>query len=283
VDAVLGPDREGVILPSESVPEAVRALLTEANVASATPRELGLAVRAATGSPHRDFPALASFLSRAARRPALVEEDDGWLASSTDGHRRRGTDPVALAGDALRRPTPPRVAVFGGAWIEEDEPEYQEARRLGRWLAERSTHVVCGGYQGAMAAVCQGASDHGGTTVGVTISAWDDVVTVNPWLTHEIVARDLFARLPVITDADAWVAFSGGVGTLHEVALCWNLVQTALARPRPLILLGEQWDRKLQLFRELLRVSDPTHFDLVQPVRSIDDALPVLRPLVEPE
>jgi uncharacterized protein (TIGR00730 family) len=282
MEAVLGPDRTGVVLPSEAVPEAVRALLTEAGVASATPRELGLAVRATAGSPHRDFSTLASFLAKATRRPALVEDDEGWLASAADGQLRRGSDPVSLAGDALRRPVPPRVSVFGGAWIREDEEEYHDARRLGRWLAERRAHVVCGGYQGAMAAVCQGVADLGGTTVGVTISAWDDVVTVNPWLTHEVVARDLFARLPLITDADAWVAFSGGVGTLHEVALCWNLVQTDLARPRPLLLVGEHWDRKLQLFRELLRVSDPAHFDLVTPVESISETLPVLRPLVEP-
>jgi uncharacterized protein (TIGR00730 family) len=282
MEAVLGPDRKGVVLPSEAIPEAVRALLTEAGVPSATPRELGLAVRSTAGSPHRDFSTLASFLAQATRRPALVEDDEGWLASGADGHLRRGSDPLTLAGDALRRPVPARVSVFGGAWIREEEVEYHDARRLGRWLAERRAQVVCGGYQGAMAAVCRGMADLGGTTVGVTISAWDDVVTVNPWLTHEVVARDLFARLPLITDADAWVAFSGGVGTLHEVALCWNLVQTDLIHPRPLILVGERWDRQLQLFRELLRVSDPAHFDLVQPVASVDETLPVLRPLIEP-
>jgi uncharacterized protein (TIGR00730 family) len=270
-----------VVLPSEAVPEAVRALLTEAGIPAATPRELGLAVRAGTWSAPRDFAALAGFFAEATRRPALVEEDDGWLAASSDGQLRRGTDPVTLAGHVLDRPVPVRIAVFGGAWITEDEPEYGHIRHLGEWLAERGVHVVCGGYQGAMAAACRGAAVHGGTTVGVTISAWDDQVTVNPWLTHEVVARDLFARLPLMTDAEAWVAFSGGVGTLQEVALCWNLVQNRLAEPRPLVLVGEAWDRQLRLFRELLRVSDPAHFDLVQPVRSVDDVLPVLRPLVE--
>ena len=49
MEAVLGPDRRGVVLPSEAIPEAVRALLTEAGVPSATPRELGLAVRSTAG------------------------------------------------------------------------------------------------------------------------------------------------------------------------------------------------------------------------------------------
>ncbi|MGH2677214.1 MAG: LOG family protein [Actinomycetota bacterium] len=282
MDAVLGPDRRGVVLPSEAVPEAVRALLTEAGIPTATPRELGLAARDASESTPRDVAALAAFFAEATRRPALVEEDGGWLAASGDRQRHRGTDPVRLAEHLLDRPVPARIAVFGGAWITEEEPEYGHIRRLGEWLAERNVHVVCGGYQGAMAAVCRGAAGHRGTTVGVTISAWDDQVTVNRWLTHEVVARDLFARLPLITDAEAWVAFSGGVGTLQEVALCWNLVQNRLAEPRPLVLVGEAWDRQLRLFRELLRVSDPAHFDLVQPVRSVDDVLPVLRPLVDP-
>ena len=281
MDAVLGPDRRGVVLPSEAVPEAVRALLAEAGIPAATPRELGLAVRASPGSAPRDFAAVAAFFAEATRRPALVEDDHGWLIASADGRLHRGTDPVTLAGNLLDRPVPVRIAVFGGAWIGDDEPEYGHIRRLGEWLAERGVHVVCGGYQGAMAAVCRGAAGREGTTIGVTISAWDDQVTVNPWLTHEVVARDLFARLPLITDAEAWVAFSGGVGTLQEVALCWNLVQTDLARPRPLLLVGEGWDRQVRLFRELLRVSDPAHFDLVRPVRSVDDVLPVLRPLVE--
>jgi octanoyl-[GcvH]:protein N-octanoyltransferase len=78
----------------------------------------------------------------------------------------------------------------------------------------------------------------------VTISAWDEMGTVNRWLTHEVVARDLFARLPVITDADAWVAFSGGVGTLQEVALCRPPDPPSTARP------GVTERRMVRLVRE---------------------------------
>jgi uncharacterized protein (TIGR00730 family) len=280
VDAVLGPDRTGVILASEGMSDTVRAVLLEAGIPSASPRELGLAVRAAATSAPMGFDSLARFFGEATRRPALVAEADEWHVAGPDGHLRSAADPVALSSDALGRPVPVRVAVFGGAWITEDEDEFDHIRQLGRWLAEDGAQVVCGGYQGAMAAAAEGAAEAGGVAVGVTISAWDDLVTVNRWLTHEVVARDLFARLPLITDADAWVAFSGGVGTLHEVALCWNLVQTELARPRPLILVGERWDRQLRLFRELLRVSDPAHFDLLEAVESVDHAFPILRPLV---
>jgi predicted Rossmann-fold nucleotide-binding protein len=122
-----------------------------------------------------------------------------------------------------------------------------------------------------MAAVSRGAREAGGTVVGVTIAAFSETVAVNPWLTHEVEARDLFARLPLISDAEAWVAFPGGVGTLSEVALCWNLVQTESVSPRPLVIVGERWDRALATFRELL-LAERAHFDLVRPAATAEAA-----------
>jgi uncharacterized protein (TIGR00730 family) len=274
VDPVLGPDRRGVIILSDApLPEVTEALRGSGhNVV--TSAEAGLRVDRA------DHQNAARTMAVGVRRPSMVL-DQGVVVVAPDGRIASGDDPVRLVAEAMAFPIPPQVAVFGGAWITEDEPEYEEIRRLGRWLAGRGAHLVCGGYQGAMAAACQGVAEVGGTAVGITIAEWEDVVTVNEWLTHELVARDLFARLPVITDADAWVAFPGGVGTLQEVALCWNLVQTELARPRPLLLVGQGWDRQLRLFRELLRVSNPAHFDLVRPVASFDDVVEALSPAVE--
>jgi uncharacterized protein (TIGR00730 family) len=283
VDAVLGPGRRGAIRLADVPRERLEYPLAEAGLASATPVDLGLAVLGPaapgpTAPGPDDREGLARYVAVSLRRPTVVLTDGTWAVAAPDGGLTRGGDAVALTLAAAGRAVPGRVAVFGGAWIEEDEPEFEEIRRLGGWLAERGAHLVCGGYQGAMAAACRGVSEGGGTAVGVTIHEWEDVVDVNRWLTHEVIARDLFARLPVITDAEAWVAFSGGVGTLQEVALCWNLVQTGLAEPRPLILVGEAWDRQMRLFRELLPVSDPGHFDLVRPAATLDAVLEAIVP-----
>jgi uncharacterized protein (TIGR00730 family) len=274
VAAVLGPDRRGVVLLAED--SEVLGRLASAGLEVVTLGQEGLSISSAVAEADR-----AVHVAVAVRRPTLSSGPEDWVAAAPDGHLYRGTDPVLSALRAAEGRAPARVAVFGGAWIREDEPEYSEIRRLGGWLAEHQAHLVCGGYQGAMAAASRGVREAGGVAVGVTIDRWEEMVTVNEWLTHELVARDLFARLPVISDADAWVAFPGGVGTLQEVALCWNLVQTELARPRPLLLVGEAWDRKLRLFRELLRVSDPAHFDLVRPVASYDDMVEALAPAME--
>jgi uncharacterized protein (TIGR00730 family) len=184
---------------------------------------------------------------------------------------------VALR-EAMEGPQAPRVSVFGGAWTGEDQPDYDSARVLGRGLVREGAEIVCGGYQGIMAAVCRGAQDVGiGFTVGITVEPWSAKVPLNEWVDHVVEARDLFARLPFIADADAWVAFPGGVGTLKEVALCWNLVQNGLAEPRPFVLVGERWARLLEVFRDALIVSDPAHFDLLEHVDTAEEALERVR------
>ena len=226
----------------------------------------------------------ARFWATAARRPAIVADDDVAIVALPDGSVREvplDDVPGELAG-LQEAPSPSRVAVFGGAWIGEDEPEYGEARVFGRDCAEAGIEIVNGGYGGIMGAVSKGAAGARGTVVGVTIGAFSEHVPVNEWLTHEVEATDLFARLPLICDAEAWVAFPGGVGTLSEVALCWNLVQTESVAPRPLIIVGEQWDRALKTFRELLLAED-VHFDLLRPAASAEAAFDELRSIgIEP-
>jgi len=60
------------------------------------------------------------------------------------------------------------------------------------------------------------------------------------------------------------------------VALCWNLVQTGSIEARPLVIVGERWDRARASFRELL-LAEGAHFDLIRPAASADAALEVVR------
>ena len=166
--------------------------------------------------------------------------------------------------------------MFGGAWTGEEEAEHRDAVRLGTELAGAAIQVVNGGYQGIMSAVSRGAAEAGGVAVGVTVAAWGPRAGVNGWLTHEARARDLFARLPLICDADAWVAFPGGAGTLAEIALCWNLLQADPQPNRPLLVVGERWGRAFEHLRELLVVRDPGDHDLIRRAPSVDGALELL-------
>jgi uncharacterized protein (TIGR00730 family) len=284
VSAVLGPGAKGVVVatPDSEAARRDRVWLEDAHIPAATIDDLGLTLRQASGALTGDvdqwiLPAM--LWSRVLRRPAIVGLGEAtYVQGSETGMVTERDEALEAVESALAQPLPPRVAVFGGAWTAEDEPDYGSARTLGRGLAEAMLEVVCGGYQGIMAAVCRGHTErHLGVTLGVTMEPWAERVPVNEWLTHEVVARDLFARLPLITDAEAWVAFPGGVGTLQEVALCWNLVQNGLADPRPLVVVGDRWKRLEDTLRGLLIVSDPAHLDLVTHVSTAEEALVVVR------
>ena len=275
---VLGPAGRGVVVATADPDAAVRdrAALELAGLEAATAQDLGPRVGPTT--PVEEAPdAMASFWARALRRPALARGPGAYVVAGPDGsvvpEVPEEEVPARVAGSG---PPPRRVAVFGGAWLGESEEEYDSARRLGEAVARAGGDVVTGGYRGVMAAASRGANHRGGIVVGATITSFSAQVPVNEWLTHEVETGDLFARLPVICDADAWVAFAGGVGTLAEVALCWNLVQTGSAPPRPLVVVGERWARALEVLRTLVIVKDPAHLDLVRGVAEVDDAFPMV-------
>lgn len=288
MSAVLGPGATGVVVTTPD-PEGARrdrVWLEDAGIPSATPAELGLgwadrpgSESTAGGEPPHDVVRSARGWAAAVRRPTVSSDGDVvWVCAPGEAALAAERDEALEAVEAAAgRPIARRVAVFGGAWTDEEGSDYASARALGRGLAEGGLEVVCGGYQGIMAAVCRGASEASGTSVGVTVAPWADRVRVNEWVTYDVVARDLFARLPLITDAEGWVAFPGGVGTLKEVALCWNLVQNDLADPRPLLVVGDAWKGLVETFRDVLAVSDPGDIDLVRHVATGEEALATLR------
>lgn len=133
------------------------------------------------------------------------------------------------------------VVVFGSSRSPEDSPACRQAYRLGRLLAQ-SGYVVCnGGYAGVMAAVARGAKEAGGRTVGITVAMFPER-TANPWLDQVVHTQTIFARLEAfVSRADAFVVLKGGVGTLLECALIWNLAQAGALGGKPIILLGRHW------------------------------------------
>ncbi len=146
------------------------------------------------------------------------------------------------------------VAVFGSSRLGPDDPEYAAAVRLGRLLGEAGWTVATGGHDGAMAAVSRGARGAGAHVIGVTLPGADGRRLPNEWVAEERPAASLFARLEMLIDADAWVAVAGGVGTLAEIAVAWNLMQNAHVPSRPLIVVGERWRSVLDVLRAELVV-----------------------------
>ncbi len=137
----------------------------------------------------------------------------------------------------------PIVVVFGSSRTVEAR-HLESARRLGRLLAEAGYAVGTGGYAAVMDAVSRGASEAGGRVIGYTSDEFPDAEPT-PWLDEERRAPDLYRRFEaMLTEGAAFIALWGGIGTLGEVLVTWNVAQIAMYNGgtfKPLVLVGDNW------------------------------------------
>jgi uncharacterized protein (TIGR00725 family) len=139
-----------------------------------------------------------------------------------------------------------RVTVFGGSAPKPDTTPYQQAYQLGQIIGENGHIAITGGYIGTMEAVSRGCAEAGGHVIGVTcdeIESWRPVKP-NRWVAEEIRLPKINDRLvTLIETCDLAFALPGGVGTLAEIAMMWNQMQTEAIPARPLVLVGLGWQQ----------------------------------------
>lgn len=152
------------------------------------------------------------------------------------------------------------ITVFGGSQPKPGDPAYEEALALGALLGSAGHNVLTGGYVGTMEAVSKGASSVGAHVIGVTcdqIEAWRQI-RPNPWIVEERRVPSLYQRIiALIEGCDAAFALPGGAGTLTEISVMWNLLLTNALPTRPLILIGEGWQKTFATFFDVLGVYTP--------------------------
>ena len=138
------------------------------------------------------------------------------------------------------------ISVFGASRTEPGSAAYDDGVECGRLLAEAGFPVATGGYRGIMEAVCRGAVEAGGPTVGVTVpTVFPQRSGPNRWVEHEIPADDLVHRIGLLTSlAGGFVALPGSLGTLAELVMAWNLAYVAPfanASFGPVAAVGDVW------------------------------------------
>jgi uncharacterized protein (TIGR00725 family) len=125
----------------------------------------------------------------------------------------------------------PYVAVVGSGAA--DGELYEQAREVGRLVAERGGIVVCGGLSGVMEAAARGATEAGGLAVGILPD--EDRRRANEYLAYSIATGMGQARnLAVVCSGDVIIAIGGEYGTLSEIGLARKV-------GRPVVSL-ESWD-----------------------------------------
>lgn len=155
----------------------------------------------------------------------------------------------------LENSTDKIVTIFGGSRCDENSEEYREARDLGRRLAEAGFTICTGGYLGVMEAASRGAREKGGRVFGIVMNQFKS--EPNRYLTDKVASNHFYERLQnLITRSVGFVAMRGGMGTVTEVSLVWNKLQTRVLDRRPLVLVGECWHGVVEALQKDLVVSE---------------------------
>lgn len=146
------------------------------------------------------------------------------------------------------------VTIFGGSRCTEADPEYAQAHRVGELLAEAGYVICTGGYLGVMEAASRGAREKGGRVLGIVMNQFK--AEPNRYLTDKVATSHFYERLQhLITRSVGFIALRGGMGTVTEVSLVWNKLQTHVIEPRPIVLLGSCWPPIVEAWRQHLVVS----------------------------
>jgi uncharacterized protein (TIGR00725 family) len=120
----------------------------------------------------------------------------------------------------------PYVSVVGSGTASGEL--YEKAREVGRLVAERGGTVVCGGRSGVMEAVARGATEAGGTAIGILPD--EDRKGANEFLSFSIATGTGHARnLAVVCSGDVVIAVGGEYGTLSEMGLARKVGRPVVA------------------------------------------------------
>jgi uncharacterized protein (TIGR00730 family) len=131
-----------------------------------------------------------------------------------------------------------KLAMFGSARTQPDDPLYEQTRVLAHAIAEHDWMVVTGAGPGIMEAGIEGAGPERAFGVSIKLpfeSTTSQFIEGDPKLLN---FRYFFTRkLEFIKESDAFVLLPGGFGTMDEAFELLTLLQTGKAQPAPVVLL----------------------------------------------
>ncbi len=138
-----------------------------------------------------------------------------------------------------------RVTIFGSARTDPEHWVYQEVKRVAGALAALGCDIVTGGGPGLMQAANEGAGGaHAGERVqnmGIRVDLPFEQ-DVNPFVEQAFEHQTFFTRLHhFVLVSDAFVVMPGGIGTVLEAMMIWQLLQVRHLYEVPLVFVGPMW------------------------------------------
>lgn len=136
-----------------------------------------------------------------------------------------------------------RVTIFGSARVKPDHWVYGAVRDVAAELTRLGCDIVTGGGPGLMQAANEGVklADPAGThqqSVGIRVDLPFEQ-DVNAFVTQAFEHKTFFTRLHhFVLVSDVFIVTPGGIGTVLETLMVWQLLQVRHLRDTPLILAG---------------------------------------------
>ena len=179
-----------------------------------------------------------------------------------------------------------RVTIFGSARLQPGTPAYDGVKQLAAELTTMGCDIVTGGGPGLMRAANEGAALVDPTAPGRSVGIRVDLPfeqEVNPFVGQVYEHRTFFSRLHhFMIASDAFVVTPGGIGTLLEMTLAWQLLQVRKLYNTPLILVGKMWAELVEWGRRSMlgeghELAGAVDFTIPHCVSSIEETVALIR------
>ena len=179
-----------------------------------------------------------------------------------------------------------RVTIFGSARIKPGTPAYEGVKKLAAELTAMGCDILTGGGSGLMQAANEGAHsidpDRLHRSIGINIELPFEQ-EINPFVTQAFGHRTFFSRLHhFMIASDAFVVVPGGIGSLLELSLVWQLLQVRKLYNTPLILVGKMWADLVEwgrnaMLQEGSELASEVDFEIPRCVNTIEETMALIR------
>src|SRR4029450_9999907 len=178
-----------------------------------------------------------------------------------------------------------RVAIFGSAPAQPGTFVYEEVKRAAAAFASLGSDIITGGGPGLMQAANEGAKSAGGPgSMGIRVDLPFEQ-DVNPFVEQAFEHETFFTRLHhFVIASDAFVVVPGGIGTVLEMLMIWQLLQVRHVGDVPLVLVGKMWTElvewaKVSMLDPRLALVNAEDLQIPRCVETADEAIALIREL----
>jgi uncharacterized protein (TIGR00730 family) len=179
-----------------------------------------------------------------------------------------------------------RVTVFGSARTEPGHWVYQEVKRMSAALSAMGCDIVTGGGPGLMQAANEGArevhAEERIQSIGIRVELPFEQ-DVNPFVEQAFEHQSFFTRLhQFVLMSDAYIVAPGGIGTVLESMMIWQLLQVRHLHDTPLVFAGPMWKGLVdwaaaQMLRPGFELAKAEDMKIPQCVDNAEQAIAIVR------